>query len=132
MPLPSGFGIPITTPDLLTLETRGLGTYTSELLYDPTGSFSAVTAVELLVYVNGVSGSSPTLDCSLESSSDDGSTWTAIPGSSITQLSAAGSAVANANVSSGASIRATSTVGGSSTPTVTYRVTALLIVPNDS
>jgi hypothetical protein len=110
------------------LESRQQGTYTSAALYNPTGSFIGVTAIELLVYVDAVTGS-PTLQCSLEAS-PDGSTWTPIPGSAIPELGAVGSTTANVDVTSGDYVRVTSTVDG--TGSVTYRVRAILIVPNDA
>lgn len=74
--------------------------------------------VLMTVNVSAVSGT-PTLNCSLEQS-DDGSSWSAIPGSSTAQLTAAGNAVAGATVTK-PYVRATSTVAGT-TPSVTYRV----------
>lgn len=99
---------------------RAAGTYTS----GPVANAGAATDVVLLVHASATSGT-PTLNASLEESAD-GSSWTAIPGSSITQLTAAGSAIANGAVTKNF-VRVTSTVAGT-TPSVTFRAT-LLVVP---
>lgn len=80
--------------------------------------------VVMTVHVSAVTGT-PTLNCSLEES-NDGSSWTAVPGSSTAQLTAAGNAVAAATLTK-QYVRPTSTVAGT-TPNVTYRI-VLLIVP---
>lgn len=100
---------------------RAAGTYTG----GPVANAGAATDVVLLVHVSATSGT-PTLNASLEESADGSSSWTAIPGSSITQLTAAGSAIANGAVTKNF-VRVTSTVAGT-TPNVTYRAT-LLVVP---
>jgi hypothetical protein len=100
---------------------RGAGTYTS----GPVANAGMATDVLLTVHATASSGT-PTLDVSLEESAD-GTTWTAITGSAITQLTAAGNKVAAANISKNL-VRVTSTVGGT-TPSVTYRA-VLMILPN--
>jgi hypothetical protein len=99
---------------------RGAGTYTS----GPAATPGTAADVWLGVHVTAVSGT-PTLNCSLEESAD-GNTWTAVPGSAITQLTAAGNDVAIAAVTKNY-VRVTATVAGT-TPSVTFRA-SLLIVP---
>ncbi|MER5622498.1 hypothetical protein ABT061_15785 [Streptosporangium sp. NPDC002544] len=99
---------------------RTAGTYTS----GPVANAGMAADVLLMVHVTAVSGT-PTLNCSLEESAD-GSSWSAVPGSSTAQLTAAGNAVAVAAITK-SYVRVTSTVAGT-TPSVTYRAT-LLIVP---
>jgi hypothetical protein len=99
---------------------RTAGTYTS----GPAANSGMAADVLLMVHVTAVSGT-PTLNCSLEQSAD-GSSWSAVPGSSTAQLTAAGNAVAGANITANY-VRVTSTVAGT-TPSVTYRAT-LLVVP---
>jgi hypothetical protein len=123
MPLPDGWATAFTTPNIIPLDTRGAGTYTSDNIVGALSGFTT-TNTELWVYVSGTSGSA-TLDCSLETS-DDGTTWTPIPGSTIPTLSAPGSGAANIPLNSPQYLRATSTVSG--TGTVTYRLAALVTI----
>ncbi|TQS29135.1 hypothetical protein [Microbispora sp. KK1-11] len=99
---------------------RAAGTYTS----GPVANAGLAADVWLMVHVTAVSGT-PTLNCSLEESAD-GSSWSAVPGSSTSQLTAAGNAVAAAAVTKNY-VRVTATVAGT-TPSVTFRA-SLLIVP---
>jgi hypothetical protein len=99
---------------------RAAGTFTS----GPVANAGVATDVVLLVHVSAVSGT-PTLNASLEESAD-GSSWSAVPGSSITQLTAASNALANGAVTKNF-VRVTATVAGT-TPSVTFRAT-LLVVP---
>lgn len=73
--------------------------------------------VLLSIHVTAVTGS-PTLDASLEESAD-GTSWSAVPGSSVAQLTAVGNRLAYAAVTKNY-VRVTSTVAGT-TPNVTYR-----------
>ncbi|MGI5288034.1 hypothetical protein ACQEVF_32480 [Nonomuraea polychroma] len=100
---------------------RGSGAHVS----GPVANAGMAADVLLMVHCTAAAGTSPTLDCSLEESAD-GSTWTAVPNSSATQLTAAGNRVATAAVTKNF-VRVTSTVGGTS-PSFTYRA-VLLIVP---
>jgi hypothetical protein len=103
--------------------SRGSGTYTSGLLNNADLDFAAV---ELLVYASAVSGS-PSLVCSLESSSDH-TNWTAVPGATTTALTAPGSVVINAAIANANDdLRVTSTVSGSGSPTITYRVAVFVL-----
>lgn len=111
---------PVLGDVALPLAARGAGTYTS----GPVAGAGMAADVLLTVHVTAVSGT-PTLNCSLEESSD-GVSWSAVPGSATAQLTAAGNAVAAAAITKNY-VRATSTVAGT-TPSVTYRV-VLLIVP---
>lgn len=103
----------------LTFTAAGAGTVTS----GPIANSGVAADVMLLVHVSAVSGT-PTLNASLEQSAD-GSSWAAVTGSAITQLSAAGNAVANARVTANY-VRVTATVAGG-TPSVTGRATVLVI-----
>lgn len=100
---------------------RAAGTFTS----GPVTNSGAASDVVLLVHVSATSGT-PTLNCSLEESAD-GSSWTAIPGSSTAQLTAAGNALAGGAVTKNF-VRVTATVAGT-TPSVTFKAT-LLVLPS--
>lgn len=100
---------------------RGAGTYTS----GPVAAAGVAADVLMSVHCTAASGTGPTLDASLEESAD-GATWTAVTGSAITQLGAAGNRVAAAGITKNY-VRVTSTVGGT-TPSFSYRV-ALWIRP---
>ncbi len=99
---------------------RAAGTYVS----GPVANAGAAADVMVLVHCTAATGT-PTLNVSLEGS-DDGETWSAIPGSAVPQLAAAGNAVGNARPARNY-VRVTSTVAGT-TPSVTYRV-AVLVIP---
>ncbi|MGW1595252.1 hypothetical protein [Streptomyces sp. NPDC002343] len=98
---------------------RSAGTFTS----GPVAAAGGAADVLLTVHCTAASGTTPTLDASLEESAD-GSSWTAVPGSAITQLTATGNRVAYAAVTKNY-VRVTSTVAGT-TPSVTYRAAVWL------
>lgn len=100
---------------------RAAGTYIS----GPVAAAGQAADVLLTVHCTAATGTTPTLDASLEESAD-GTTWTAIPGSAIAQLTAAGNRLAYASVTKNY-VRVTSTVAGT-TPSVTYRA-ALWVRP---
>lgn len=106
---------PIMGEVALATAARAAATYTS----GPVAAAGMAAWVTMSVHCSAISGS-PTLDASLESS-PDGTTWSAITGSSITQLTAAGNRTACARVNA-AYVRATSAVAGTSTPIATYEV----------
>lgn len=95
------------------------GTYLSGPIANP----GYAVWVDLSVHLSLIAGGSPTLDVKLESS-PDGITWTAIPGSSITQLTAAGNARCSGLINT-QYVHVSSTVGG--TGTATYSVAAVVI-----
>lgn len=97
---------------------RGAGTYTSGQLGTPGSS----AHVLLMVHCTAASGT-PTLNVSLEQSGD-GTSWSAVPNSGITQMTAAGNATSNAVITDDY-VRVTATVAGS-TPSFTF--TAAVIV----
>ncbi|WP_242890257.1 hypothetical protein [Actinomadura litoris] len=112
---------PVLGDEALPSSARAAGTFTS----GPVANAGAATAVLLMVHVSATSGT-PTLNASLEESAD-GSSWTAVAGSSTAQLTAAGNAVAVAAVTKNY-VRVTSTVAGT-TPSVTFRA-LLLVLPS--
>ncbi|MBK3625923.1 hypothetical protein JHN59_13930 [Streptomyces sp. MBT49] len=93
---------------------RAGGTFTS----GPVAAAGGAADVLLTVHCTAATGTTPTLDASLEESAD-GSSWTAVAGSAIAQLTAAGNRIAYAAVTKNY-VRVTSTVAGT-TPSVTYR-----------
>jgi hypothetical protein len=105
-------------------ETRLLGTYVSDDLYDSGVAFA--DGFELWVFVSAVSDypSYATLDCGIETSTD-GENWTFLNGGQILALSQLGNAVSNA-ASDAPHVRVTSTVTGTDIgellASVTYRV----------
>lgn len=104
----------------LSSAARGTGTVTS----GPIASPGTANDVLLAVHCTASSGTSPTLNVSLEESSD-GSTWTAVTGSGIAQLSAAGNALAFASPSK-SYVRVTATVAGT-TPSFTFKASVLIV-----
>lgn len=110
---------PVLGDVALASSARGAGTYTS----GPVTVAGQATAAVLLIHATAASGT-PTLDCSLEESADN-SSWSAVTGSSTTQLTAAGNAVASGVVTKNF-VRVTSTVAGG-TPSVTYSATVLVL-----
>lgn len=107
--------------NVLASSQRGAGTHTSGPIANP----GVAADVWVGVQATAVSGTSPTLDVSLEQSSD-GSSYSAVTGSSITQLTAAGNRLAFARVTQ-PFVRVTSTVGGSATPTVTFAASVKIV-----
>ena len=105
---------PVMGDVALASSARAAGTFTS----GPIAAADVAGWVTMSVHASASSGS-PTLDASLEQSAD-GSSWSAIAGSAITQLTAAGNRVAVAKVTSNY-VRATSTVAGT-TPSITYEI----------
>ncbi|MBL7494467.1 hypothetical protein I6A60_01900 [Frankia sp. AgB1.9] len=105
---------PVLADVALPSAARTTGTFTS----GPVAPAGAANEVLMTVHATAVSGT-PTLDVSLEQSAD-GSSWSAIPGSSAAQLTAAGNRVVAAAVTANY-VRVTSAVGGT-TPSVTYSV----------
>ena len=99
---------------------RGAGTYTS----GPIGIAAHASDALALVHVSAISGTGATVAVQLEQSAD-GTTWTAIGGSSVS-LTAVGSATANAPTPANF-VRVTATVSGT-TPSVTFRVACLFFM----
>ncbi|MDT0306866.1 hypothetical protein RM780_07800 [Streptomyces sp. DSM 44917] len=106
---------PVLADTALPPAARGAGTFTS----GPVAAAGTATEVLMVVHCTAASGTSPTLDCSLETSAD-GESWSALGGSSAPQLTAAGNAVAVARPAA-PYVRVTSTVAGTD-PSVTYSV----------
>lgn len=96
------------------------GTYSS----GPIANAGMAGSVDVLVHISAVGGSSQTLNVKLQSS-PDASTWTDIAGASATQLTAVGSTAFNAAVAD-QYVQAVATVGGTGSPTVTYRVAVMV------
>ncbi|MFF0295554.1 hypothetical protein ACFYST_06085 [Kitasatospora sp. NPDC004614] len=101
---------------------RGSGTVTA----GPVAAAGQATVALLAVHCTAASGTTPTLDVSLEESAD-GSSWSAITGSAVTQITAAGNRLATALVTKNY-VRVTGTVAGT-TPSFTYSA-SLLFLPN--
>ncbi len=99
---------------------RGSGTVQS----GPVATSGVAGDVLLAVHCTAASGTSPTLNVSLEESADGASGWTAVTGSSIAQMTAAGNAMAYASPSK-SFVRVTATVAGT-TPSFTFKATAIL------
>ena len=80
--------------------------------------------VMLGVHVTAATGTTPTLDVSLEQSANGSSGWAAVPGSAVAQLTAAGHRVGFA-VPTQPYVRVVATIGGT-TPAVTARVAVIV------
>lgn len=111
---------PVLGDTALASAARGSGTYTA----GPIANAGMATVVLLMVHCTAASGTSPTLNCSLEESAD-AATWTAVANSSTTQLTAAGNAVATAAVTKNF-VRVTATVAGT-TPSFTFSASVLAV-----
>jgi hypothetical protein len=104
----------------LSLTAAGAGTTNSGSIA-PGGRSGAVFVG---VHCTAITGTTPTLDVSLEESTTGESAWTAVAGSAVTQVTAAGHRVAFA-VPTKNFVRVVATVGGT-TPAVTARVAVLV------
>lgn len=111
---------PVLGDVALPVAARGSGTFTS----GPVANAGLSGHVVGFVHCTAATGTSPTLDVSLEES-DDGESWSAVTGSAAPQLTAEGHRVIGASASKKL-IRVTSTVGGT-TPSVTYSVAVLAL-----
>jgi hypothetical protein len=100
---------------------RAAGTYSS----GPIFSAGKAGSVVVLVHISAVGGSTQTLDVKLQSS-PDASTWADIAGAASTQLTAVGSTSFNALVND-AYVQAVAVLGGTGSPTATFRVAALVL-----
>lgn len=100
---------------------RGSGTVTS----GPIAASGVANDVVLAVHCTAASGTTPTLNVSLEESADGSTSWTAVTGSGITQLTAAGNAVAFATPTK-SFVRVTATVAGT-TPSFTFKAVVLIV-----
>lgn len=89
----------------------------------PIAAAGKIAEILLMVHCTAASGTTPTLDVSLEQSAD-GSSWSAITGSSATQLTAAGNRVIAARATANY-VRVVYTIGGT-TPSFTFSATALV------
>lgn len=99
---------------------RGSGTHVSGQIAAP----GVAGDVILAVYCTAASGTSPTLNVSLEESAD-GTSWAAVPNSGVTQLTAAGTALAF-SAPTKSYVRVTATVAGT-TPSFTFRAVTWIL-----
>lgn len=114
-------GLKLVQSDVaLPAAARGSGTVQS----GPIAASGYAGDVILAVHVTAASGTTPTLNVSLEESADGAGSWTAVTGSGITQLTAAGNAVAYASPSK-SFVRVTATVAGT-TPSFTFKAAVLI------
>lgn len=97
---------------------------TSTTQSGPVANAGMASQVVLTVHCTAASGTTPTLDVSLEESAD-GSTWTAVANSGATQLTAAGNRVATAAVTKNF-VRVAAAIGGT-TPSFTFSATVWLV-----
>ncbi len=100
----------------LVLTAQGAGTVTS----GPIDQSGAAGFVVLLVHCTAATGTSPTLNVTLEQSATGTSGWAAITGGAVAQLSGAGNALAFAAASQ-PFVRVSATVAGT-TPAVTATI----------
>lgn len=115
-------GLQIVEGDtVISSAARGTGTVTSGAI----ASSGLAGDVILAIHCSAASGTGPTLNASLEESADGAGSWTAIPGSSVAQLAAAGNALAYATATK-PYVRVTSTVAGT-TPSFTYKAVVLIV-----
>ncbi|MFD3777351.1 hypothetical protein [Streptomyces sp. NPDC058612] len=82
----------------------------------PVAAAGGASVAVLLVHCSAASGTTPTLDAVLEQSAD-GSSWSTVTGSGITQLTAAGNRIGGGAVTANY-VRAALSIGGT-TPSFT-------------
>lgn len=75
-------------------------------------------------HVTAATGTTPTLDVSLEQSANGSSGWAAVPGSALTQITAAGHRVGFAAPTQ-SYVRVVATIGGT-TPAITGRIAVIV------
>ncbi|MCY0930790.1 hypothetical protein OTB20_32295 [Streptomyces sp. H27-H1] len=90
----------------------------------PVAAAGAASIALLAVHVSAASGTTPTLDAVLEQSVD-GSSWSTVTGSGITQLTAVGNRLSAGAVTANY-VRATLTIGGT-TPSFTCSASILFV-----
>lgn len=117
--MPAGLSL-VRGDSALTLTAQAAGNVTSGPIDNP----GAAGFVVLLVHCTAATGTSPTLNVTLEQSADGKTSWSAIPGASSLQLVAASNSVAFA-VPTAPFVRVSATVGGT-TPAVTASVAVLV------
>lgn len=97
------------------------GTYSSGPIANPGGAGDVIC----LTHISAVGGTTQSLNVKAQSS-PDGSTWTDIPGAAGAALTAIGSNSFNCAVDDDY-IQIVAVVGGTGSPTVTYRAVALVV-----
>jgi hypothetical protein len=90
----------------------------------PIAAAGTATVALLAVHCSAASGTTPTLDAVLEESAD-GSSWSTVTGSGITQLTAAGNRLSTGAITKNY-VRATLTIGGT-TPSFTCSASILFV-----
>ena len=111
---------PVLGDIALASAVRTAATYVS----GPVATAGQAAWVTMYVHASAISGSA-TLDASLEESADN-SSWTAIPGSSITQLTAVGNRSVSVKVTKNY-VRATTAVGATTSFTYEVRLDVLTV-----
>jgi hypothetical protein len=107
------------TGDVVLSGSFGAGTFRS----GPIGAASTAADVIVSTHVTAATGTTPSVTVTLEQS-DDGTTWTAVPGSGSQALTAAGNTMSSAQIT-GQFARVVATVTGT-TPNITLRVAVLV------
>jgi len=104
---------------------RGTAAVAGTFSSGPIANAGQAGTVQVLVAISAVGGSTQTLNVKLQSA-PDAATWTDIPGAASTQLTAVGGTSFNAAVAD-SYVQAVATVGGTGSPTVTYRVAVMVM-----
>jgi hypothetical protein len=100
--------------------SRGAGTFPSGPIINAGEADVAIMMVSATAI-----GGTPTLDAVLQTS-PDGTTWTSLTPTAITQLSAAGQQMTFGIVTAFEFVQVLTTVAGTATPTVTHSVSVVL------
>lgn len=101
---------------------RGAGTYASGPVSNP----GQANIVEFFIVVTAVGGTTQAIDAVIQTS-PDGTTWTSVTASAITQMTAIGEAHAFAFVANSLYAQVLVTVAGTGTPTATCAVGVLVL-----
>jgi hypothetical protein len=106
----------------LPIQTQAAGIFASGPLIE------AGQANWVVVYVNvsAATGTTHTLDVKIQSS-NDGSTWTDVPGGAITQITGTANSAIAAAPPNDDYVQVVATVGGTGSPTVTFGVAVLIL-----
>jgi hypothetical protein len=107
---------------VLASASRGAGTYGTGPVSNP----GSANIVQFFVVVSAVGGSTQTIDAVVQTS-PDGTTWTSLTPSAITQLTTTGQDSSFAFVSQALYAQVLVTIGGTGTPTATCSVGVLVL-----
>jgi hypothetical protein len=102
-------------------QTQAAGTFSS----GPLANAGLANWCALYANVSAASGTTHTLDVKLQGS-NDGASWTDIPGAAITQITGTANSAATSGPVPYEYVQAVATVGGTGSPSVTFAASVVL------